>query len=152
MRSASKLSAQDRLYNARGKLNNRLEKEAEKMSSQAPSVTRSIGGVKIPENARELSQKANRMRSPNIFQKKTGDKDDASKSKSRTRVNIFARDLSQGNLTKSQISGRLGGSRASIGVHSGNNYSDFGNASNVLTFKEFTRLSNSILKKYFMKE
>lgn len=55
MRSNSKLSAQDRLYNAKSKLNGRLEREAEKMSSQAPSVTRSIGGVKIPDNARELS-------------------------------------------------------------------------------------------------
>jgi hypothetical protein len=60
--------------------------------------------------------------------------------------------LSQGNGTKSNLSGRLGNSRASVGGHSGNNYSDFGNASNVITFKEFTRLSNNILKKYFIKE
>jgi hypothetical protein len=33
VRSNSKMSAQERLYNAKGKLNGRLEKEAEKMSS-----------------------------------------------------------------------------------------------------------------------
>ena len=46
----------------------------------------------------------------------------------------------------------MGNSRASMGGHSGNNYSDFGTGSNVITFKEFTRASNTIQKKYFMKE
>jgi len=32
------------------------------------------------------------MRSPNIFKKKVGDADEASKSKSRSRVNMFAKD------------------------------------------------------------
>ena len=41
------------------------------------------------------------MRSPNMFTKKTADNDDASKSKSRSRVNIFARDMSVGNQTRS---------------------------------------------------
>ena len=44
------------------------------------------------------------------------------------------------------------GSRASLGGHSGNAYSDFGNASSLITFKEFTKMSNNIQKKYFMRE
>jgi hypothetical protein len=88
------------------------------------------------------------MKSPNIFKKKQIDvNDDGSKSRSRSRVNIFARDLSQGNT-----SARLGNSRASVGNASGNNYSDFGNGNNMISFKEFTKLSNNILRKFFMNE
>jgi len=89
------------------------------------------------------------MRSPNIFKKKEG-ADDASKSKSRSRVNMFSTDRSKEN-TAAKL-GATGGGRVSIGVVSGDKYSDFGDASNQVTFKEFTRLSNNILNKHFAKE
>ena len=60
------------------------------------------------------------MRSPNIFKKKVGDADEASKSKSRSRVNMFAKDQSQGNAPK------LSGIEVAE-VNSGRYNSDLGN-------------------------
>ena len=84
------------------------------------------------------------MRSPNIFKKKVVDADDGSKSKSksRSRVNMFAKDLSQGKAPK------LSGIEVAE-VNSGRYNSDLGNN---VSFKEFTRLSNNILNQYFAKE
>jgi hypothetical protein len=82
-------------------------------------VTRSIGKVKVPDNPRKQSLKVNRMRSPNLFKKKDGNADDASKSKSRSRVNMFSTDRKNNDSKISKSAMAINSFRDSVGKVSG---------------------------------